>query len=106
MVVPVIDIAVNTRENGEGFTCIFQTKILKYGIPLSEQLVDINTKYVVKWCFDLETGGIEIPSNCILEFDGGQISNGSIHWSSTKIHNPYKYDILVNITESGTKIVL
>lgn len=106
MVVPVIDIAVNTRENGEGFTCVFQTKILKYGIPLSEQLVDINTKYVVKWCFDLETGNIEIPSGCILHFDGGQISNGSIRWNSTKIFNPYRYEILKNITETGNKIVL
>lgn len=106
MAVPVINIAVTTRTNSEEYSYIFATKVLKYGIPLQEQLIDINTKYVVRWCFDLETGSIEIPASCILDFDGGQLSNGHVTWNDTKVHNPYKYEILKNITESGHKIIL
>lgn len=106
MTVPVIDVAISTRAYNYNSSCMFHTVILKYGIPLQEQIVNSSTKYVVKWNFDLETESLEIPLDCILEFDGGQISNGSIRWNFTKIFNPYKYEILRDVSESGEKIIL
>lgn len=106
MTIPVVDIKIDTRSKVDDNTCVFATQVLKYSIPLQEQIVNINTKYVVKWNFDLETESLEIPSGCILHFDGGQILNGSIVWNNTKVYNPYKYEILKNVSESGDKIVL
>lgn len=106
MVRPVVNIAVSTRQSGEEQGYIYNTVILKYGIPLQEQIVNTNTIYKVKWIFDLETGLLEIPADCILDFVGGQIRNGNIHWDDTKILNLYKYEILHNINESGNKIEL
>lgn len=85
---------------------VFSTTILKYDIPLSEQIVSSNTKYVIKWNFDLETETINVPENCIFEFDGGKISNGSIVWNNTKVLNIYDYTILENVEESGIRTTL
>jgi len=86
--------------------CVFSTIVLKSGIEFKDQITQDNTKYVVKWNYDLKGQHIDIPAYCILDFDGGKLSNGSIHWENTKIFNPYKYEILDNITESGEKIEL
>lgn len=89
-----------------GAPCVFKTVVLKAGISFMDQVLEEDTKYVVKWNYDLKGGSVDIPAHCILDFDGGKLSNGSIHWNSTKIFNPYQYDILSNITESGDKIIL
>jgi len=85
---------------------VFKTKVLKSQISLSDQITDIDTKYVIKWNFDLDGGELTIPQSCILDFDGGQISNGTIHWNDTKVLNRYRYVILVDVTEDGDKIEL
>jgi len=37
-----------------------------------------NYKYIIKWDFDLGGQTIKVPKNCILEFDGGSLKNGTI----------------------------
>ncbi len=86
--------------------CVFKTVVLKSGISFKDQVLQEDTKYVVKWDYDLKGELINIPSGCIFHFDGGKLKNGSIHWNTTKIFNPYQYVILENITESGDKIIL
>ena len=85
---------------------VFKTKVLKAQFSIFDQMTEADTKYVIKWNFDLEGGELTVPLGCILDFDGGQISNGTIHWNDTKILNSYKYAILVDITEDGDKIEL
>lgn len=69
----------------------YTTKVLKAnmvnGVNILTQLdfTNPNTKYVIKWDFDLKGETIEIPRNCILEFDGGSISNGTIIMNDTQI---------------------
>ncbi len=103
MTVPQVNINVKTRADASSKTCVFSTVILKYDIPLVEQITSENTKYVVKWNFDLENGILAMPENSILEFDGGRISNGKIVWNDTKVMNLYRYTILEDVVEEGVR---
>ena len=46
--------------------------VLKKDIPISQQLNESNTRYVVKSNFTLDKD-VTIPDNCVLSFDGGKI---------------------------------
>ena len=37
-----------------------------------------NTVYIIKYDYDLNKGTITLPTNCVLQFEGGSISNGKI----------------------------
>ena len=103
MVVPKVNINVKTRADASSKVCVYSTVVLRYDVPLSEQIISGNTKYKVIWNFDLENGTIQIPENCILEFDGGKISNGKIVWNDTKVMNLYRYTILEDVVEEGLR---
>lgn len=85
---------------------VFKTKILNHSISFSEQVLEENIKYVIKWNFDLDGGTVSIPAGCILDFDGGSLANGTVEWNETKVLNRYRYQVLDNITETGEKIEL
>jgi hypothetical protein len=72
---------------------------------LAEQIHEADTKYVIKWIYDLRGATITIPRNCILEFDGGQfVGSGTLVSSNndTKIVNLYDYNVIGNgVTLSG-----
>lgn len=44
-----------------------------------------NTIYVIQYDYDLKEASINIPENCVLQFDGGSLSNGTIIGNSTSI---------------------
>lgn len=44
-------------------------------------------KYVIRWDFDLGGKTILVPENCILEFDGGTLRNGTIIGQDTYIND-------------------
>lgn len=44
-----------------------------------------NTIYVIQYDYDLKEASINIPENCVLQFDGGSLSNGTIVGNNTKI---------------------
>lgn len=48
-------------------------------ILTQDMLTYENTIYVIRDDFDLNNGTITIPANCVLEFDGGSLSNGFIN---------------------------
>ncbi len=100
---------INVTVKGQDLSsieCEFRTVVLKSYLTIGEQLESSNTKYVVKWNYDLNGNTLIMPADCIFDFDGGKISNGSIVWNNTKILNRYQYTILEGIEESGTKIEL
>ena len=101
----IIQVSV-TGMSSSANPCIFKTVVLKSHEDILMHLTEADTKYVIKWIFDLNGQTLIVPPNCILDFDGGQIKNGSIIWSSTKVLNRYQYEILSNITESGERIDL
>lgn len=46
-----------------------------------------NTIYVIQYDYDLKEANINIPENCVLNFIGGAIGNGTIIGNKTKVIN-------------------
>jgi len=69
----------------------YNTKVLKpnlcckKNILTQEMIACEDMKYVIKWDFDLNGKTITVPNNCILEFDGGTLKNGTIIGQDTFI---------------------
>lgn len=57
-----------------------------------------NTIYIIQYDYDLKEANINIPENCVLQFDGGSISNGNITLNNTVVIQP-------NINNSNVKII-
>lgn len=64
----------------------YTSKTLKAGIPFASQVTEPNTKYIIKYDFGLEGETVEMPEDCIFEFDGGKIKNGTITGNNTYIN--------------------
>lgn len=47
-----------------------------------------NTIYVIQYDYDLKEASINIPENCVLQFDGGSLSNGNITLNNTIVSQP------------------
>lgn len=60
-----------------------------------------NTIYEIRYDFDLNNQEINIPENCILKFDGGNFSNGTINGTNTIISSSL-YKIFDSILFKGT----
>lgn len=58
-----------------------------------------NTIYVISYDYDLRGQTITVPENCVLQFKGGSIKDGTIIGNNTKIETP-------SISIFGTNIVL
>lgn len=89
--VPGQDIqAIDTQYQYSSMHRIVLERNMVNGINLLTQamLSKENTIYVIRDDFDLNnnhTRGVTIPSNCILQFEGGSISNGTIIGQDTEI---------------------
>lgn len=59
-----------------------------------------NTIYVIQYDYDLKEASINIPENCVLQFDGGSLSNGTIVGNNTKIKTELE-KIFNNVTING-----
>lgn len=80
----------------------YKIKVLKANVSFSDQTTESNTKYVIRWDFDLKGEEVAIPENCILKFDGGSLSNGFIIGNNTVIERPENYGCLSSILIGGT----
>lgn len=60
-----------------------------------------NTIYEIRYDFDLDGETIDVPENCVLEFDGGSFRNGKIIFDKTLIEAK-EVSIFNNISISGT----
>lgn len=74
---------------------------LKKNKSIQEQMKQPNTVYVIQYDFDLGGRELVVPENCVLEFDGGSLRNGSVVGNGTII-NANTYTILNNVELSGT----
>ena len=88
---PCIDVVI--RGNCSDPASTYKTVVLKPNWSGSRNILQQsslsagNTKYVIKWDFDLDGGSITVPEGCILEFDGGVLKNGTIIGQDTYINN-------------------
>lgn len=60
-----------------------------------------NTIYVIQYDYDLKEASINIPENCVLQFDDGSLSNGTIVGNKTSILSSM-YQIFTNVSVDGT----
>ncbi len=60
-----------------------------------------NTRYVIQYDYDLNGQTITIPKGCILDFQGGSISNGELAGNQTCVQSDL-VSIFNNISRSGT----
>lgn len=61
-----------------------------------------NTIYIIQYDYDLNGSSINIPDNCVLKFEGGSLSNGSINFNSTYIEYENIDNIFINVKGNGT----
>ena len=86
------------RPNTDGMGYV----ILRKNKSFASQVTKENTIYEVRYDFDLNGEEIILPNNCILKFEGGSISNGSLIGQNTLIKS-VPYPIFKNIKDiSGT----
>jgi len=97
-----INVAVGGPINAD-YPKVYKTKFLKPGIPFSLQVTDPNTKYVIKYNFELDSD-VTIPENCILDFDGGSINNTSNNNYEVILQDAY-IDAPINITVFNVKVI-
>lgn len=81
---------------------IYKTVVLKGNLPFALQVTEPNTKYVIKYNFNLNNESITIPANCLLKFDGGSLNNGTLIGNNTIIESNQKTNVIISATLSGT----
>ncbi len=89
-------------ESFNGLTKVYLEKNIISGnnILTQSMISQSDTIYYFNYDFDLNGVNINIYNNCILVFNGGSISNGSINGNNTIIEAP-SYHILKNVTITG-----
>lgn len=88
--------------NGMGRKILRKNIVDGINILTQDMINQSNTIYIIQYDFTL-TSDITIPANCILEFDGGSITNGTLIGNNT-IFNYYGEfsDVLNNVTVTGS----
>ena len=81
--------------NGMGYI------ILRKNKSFAEQVIKANTIYEIRYDFDLNGAEITVPENCVLNFTGGSLSNGTIEFDNTKIESNTNVSIFKTITFKG-----
>ena len=106
-----VNVKVTALTTNPNVPVTYKTIILKknlvngFNTLTQEMMASANIKYVIKYNYTLGEN-ITIPENCILEFDGGSITNStensySLTGTATKVVNLYNYTIFSNITPTG-----
>lgn len=79
----------------------YNEDVQTYNVLTRAMINQPNTVYVIQYDFDLNGESITIPENCVLEFEGGSLSNGTIRGQNTLISTE-QYKIFTNISFDGT----
>lgn len=84
---------VNT--NGMGYV------ILRKDKTFAEQVTKMDTIYEIRYDYDLDGASVTIPAGCILRFNGGVLSNGTLTGNNTVVKGDPVL-LFSQITFSGT----
>lgn len=55
-----------------------------------------NTRYVIQYDYDLNGAEISLPQGCVLDFQGGRLSNGTLVFSNTRLEGFVKLECRVD----------
>lgn len=80
--------------NGMGYV------ILRTDKTFVEQVTQPNTIYEIRYDFDLGGEEVILPTSCILSFQGGSVSNGSVVCDETNIIGNYQMYNIIHLTGS------
>ena len=69
---------------------------VRKNILAQDMINEPNTIYEIRYDFDLNGTEISIPENCVLNFTGGSLSNGSIRLNDCILHNERFINIKLN----------
>lgn len=83
------------QPNGLGY------KILRKDASFASQVTDTNTIYEIRYPFNLNGATFTIPAGCILRFNGGELTNGTLSGNGTSI-DADAVQIFSGITVAGT----
>lgn len=75
--------------------------VLRKGVPFAEQVTQANTIYEIRYDFDLDGASVTIPAGCVLKFNGGKITDGTLVGHNTYIE-AVNVCIFSNITITGS----
>lgn len=95
---------INITVNGirEEYPVTYKSKTLKSNLSFASQVTDEGTLYVIKWDFNLGGATVNIPQNCILQFDGGVLRNGTLNLNGTRIWPCYDALTEGSVTVTGS----
>lgn len=94
--IDTLKLANRDNTNGMGYV------ILRKNKSFTEQVTKENTIYEIRYDFDLNGGEINIPEGCVLDFQGGSLSNGTIIGNNTIINSGNFKIFNINIDFGGT----
>lgn len=94
----VIKFKDRSSSDGMGYVILRKNKTFKEQVEGQDK---INTIFEIRYNFNLNGDEIVIPSNCILKFTGGSISNGTLTGNNTQIIAS-KVSIFTDIVIAGT----
>ena len=94
---------VYSSENFSGLGRVYLRKNIIDGknLLLQEMIFNSNSIYHIQYDYDLNGQELIIPSNCILQFDGGSVNNGTLRGDNTKIFS-INNDFIINVNLTGT----
>lgn len=78
--------------------------VTKKNILVQGMIDKENTIYIIQYDYDLNGQEIEIPENCVLQFEGGSFSNGILIGNNTNINAAQK-EIFKSIVLKGNYII-
>lgn len=86
-------------------TVILKPNIVDNRNVLTQEMIsEKHTKYVIRWNYSLEGATINVPKDCIIEFAGGTIDNGTIVGNNTRLIYSKPIDEICKAERQGTWI--
>ena len=70
-------------------TILPQNIVGKRNVLVQGMMTTPNTRYIIKWDFDLDGQAITIPDGCMLSFEGGSLFNGTVNINGAGISPDY-----------------
>lgn len=87
-----------SKSSFSGLGRIYLRKNVVNGVNILSQdmMLKENTRYIIQYDYDLKNEEVEVPVGCVLVFDGGSLSNGSIRFNGTLLLGAINIDSTCN----------
>lgn len=90
-----------TTDNGKGYKILRRRLYHGHYLLMQSDFDQTNTIYVVRYKFTLNGNIINLPDNCVIQFEGGNISNGTLNLNGALVE-PINQDMSEYFAEDLT----